>query len=286
MTTFAPAAAPTDPQAARGASAPMPRLWARFSVRAGTAIQAAGITVGAAALATAAYWHVAGGLRLALMTAGWLAIYLSSHAVAHVAVGRAAGIRFRAYGVRGTDHPENYPPGVRQLMSVLPMWSALTDKASMRQAGRWAKAAMFAAGETSTTVVSIAAAAYAACTHTPGGHALLAGSILWAIAATITTAIVPKGDYAKALRALGWRTTADAKPVPATRERTTGPGRRGPRGHELRNAVAGWSVVNLALIAAWAGTGAGFPWFAFILVPSVIGVGSWARQGRRETAAR
>ena len=45
-------------------------------------------------------------------------------------------------------------------------------------------------------------------------------------------------------------------------------------------------MVNLALIAAWAGTGAGFPWFAFILVPSVIGVGSWARQGRRETAAR
>jgi hypothetical protein len=286
MTTFAPAAAPTDPQAARGASAPMPRLWARFSVRAGTAIQAAGITVGAAALATAAHWHVAGGLRLALTAAGWLAIYLSSHAVAHVAVGRAAGIRFRAYGVRGTDHPENYPPGVRQLMSVLPMWSALTDKASMRQAGRWAKAAMFAAGETSTIVVSIAAAAYAARTHTPGGHALLAGSILWAIAATITTAIVPKGDYAKALRALGWRKTADAKPVPATRERTTGPGRRGPRGHELRNAVAGWSVVNLALIAAWAGTGAGFPWFAFILVPSVIGVGSWARQGHRETAAR
>ena len=74
MTTFAPAAAPTHPQAARGASAPMPRLWARFSVRAGTAIQAAGITVGAAALATAAHWHVAGGLRLALMAAGWLAI--------------------------------------------------------------------------------------------------------------------------------------------------------------------------------------------------------------------
>jgi hypothetical protein len=85
------------------------------------------------------------------------------------------------YSVRGTDHPENYPPGVRQLMSVLPMWSALTDKASMRQADRWAKAAMFAAGETSTIVVSIAAAAYAARTGTPGGHVLLAGSIVWVI---------------------------------------------------------------------------------------------------------
>jgi hypothetical protein len=280
-TTPATTTAPPATQAA----APMPRLWARFSVRTGTVIQAAGIAAGAAALGTAARLHAAGGLRLALLAAGWLAIYLSSHAIAHVAVGRVAGIRFRAYGVRGTDHPENYPPGLRQLMSILPMWSALTDKASMRQAGRWAKAAMFAAGETSTTVTSIAAAAYAARTHTPGGHALLAGSILWAIAATITTAIVPKGDYAKALRALGWRKPA-AKPAQGTRERTTGPGRRGPRGHELRNAVAGWSAVNLALIAAWAAAGAGFPWFAFILVPSAMGVTSWARQGRRETASR
>ena len=78
------------------------------------------------------------------------------------------------------------------------------------------------------------------------------------IAATITTAIVPKGDYAKALRALGWRKPATAKPAKVTRERTTGPGRRGPRGRELRNAVIGWSAVSLALIAAWAATGAGF----------------------------
>jgi hypothetical protein len=137
----------------------------------------------------------------------------------------------------------------------------------------------------SSAPASIAAAAYAAHTGTPGGHALLAGSILWAIAATITTAIVPKGDYAKALRALGWRKPA-AKPAQVTCERTTGPGRRGPRGHELRNAVAGWSAVNLALIAAWAAAGAGFPWFAFILVPSAIGVTSWACRGRRETATR
>jgi len=285
MTATTPAPASTVPPATPAPAAPMPRLWARFSVRAGTAIQAAGITAGAGALAAAARLHAAGGFRLALLAAGWLAIYLCSHAIAHVAVGRAAGIRFQAYGVRGTDHPENYPPGVRQMMSALPMWSALTDKASMRQAGRWAKAAMFAAGETSTTVVSIAAAAYAARTHTPGGHALLAGSILWAIAATITTAIVPKGDYAKALRALGWRKPA-ARSATTSRERTTGPGRRGPRGHELRSAVAGWSLVNLVLIVAWAATGAGFPWFAFVLVPSALGVGSWARQGRREAAAR
>ena len=202
-----------------------------------------------------------------MLLVGWLAIYISSHAIAHVAVGRAVGIRFRAYGVRGTDHPENYPPGVRQLMSVLPMWSALTDKASMRQAGRWAKAAMFAAGETSTTVASIAAAAYAAHAGIPGGH-------------------VPKGDYTKALRVLGWRKAPAVKPARPSRERATGPNRRGPRGNELRNAVIGWSLVNIAVIVAWAATGEGFPWFAIVLVPSVIGVASSARQGRREAVAR
>jgi hypothetical protein len=147
--------------------APMPKLWAKFSVRTGTLVQLAGLAAGLAGLVAAAHLRAAASIRLAALVVGWLAIYLSSHAIAHVAVGRAVGIRFRAYGVRGTDHPENYPPGVRQLMSVLPMWSALTDKASMRQAGRWAKGAMFAAGETSTTVVSIAAAAYAAHAASP-----------------------------------------------------------------------------------------------------------------------
>jgi hypothetical protein len=78
----------------------------------------------------------------------------------------------------------------------------------------------------------------------------------------------------------------DSKQAQAARGRTTGPDRRGPRGHELRTAVAGWTAVNLALIAAWAAAGAGFPWFAFVLVPSALGVGSWARQGRRQAAAR
>ena len=171
-------------------------------------------------------------------------------------------------------------------MSALPMWSALTDKDSMRQAKPWAKAAMFSAGETSTTIVSITSAAYAAHAGIPGGHALLTGSVLWALAATITVAVVAKGDYTKAMRALGWRKPIAAKTAKVSRERTTGPNRRGPRGNELRNAITGWTVVNLALIIVWAVNGAGFPWFAFVTVPSVIGVTSWARQGRREAAVR
>jgi len=279
MTTFPDTASTTS----TSTGSPMPRLWARFSVRSGTLVQLASIAAGAAVLYAAALLHAARDVRLALLASGWLAIYLCSHAVAHVVVGRAVGIRFRSYGVRGTDHPENYPPGVRQLMSILPMWTALTDMGSMGRAGRWAKAAMFAAGETSTTVCSIAAAAYAAHAHIPGGHALLVGSILWAIAATATVAIVPKGDYAKAFFALGWRKRPAPKPAAAQRERTTGPNRRGPRGNELRNAVAGWTAFNLGMIALWAHSG-GFPWFVFILVPSALGVGSWAVQGHRENA--
>jgi hypothetical protein len=44
--------------------------------------------------------------------------------------------------------------------------------------------------------------------------------------------------------------------------------------HELRTTVAGWSLVNLALIAGWTAAGAGFPWFALVLVPAAVGVGS------------
>ena len=261
----------------------LPKLWFRVPVGAGTAIQAAGIAAGAGLLGLANAARAQRGLSLALMGFGFLAIYLCSHAIAHVAVGRAVGIRFRAYGVRGTDHPENYPPVVRQLMSALPMWSALTEKESMRAASGRAKAAMFAAGETSTSLFSLLAAGYAAHAGLPHGHGLLAGTVLWTIASTVTVAVVPKGDYAKALRAIGWRKPLSATPKPP-RQRTTGPNRRAPQGNELRNAVVGWAVVNTALVGAWAHAGGGFPWFAFVLIPSVLGVGSWALQGRREAA--
>ena len=263
-------------------SRPMPKLWFRVPVAAGTAIQAAGVATGAALLGLAGAVQSQRGAALALMAAGWMAIYLCSHAVAHVAVGRAVGIRFRSYGVRGTDHPENYPPVVRQVMSALPMWSALTDRDSMRAASGRAKAAMFAAGETSTSLCSLLASTYAAHAGLPKGHALLVGTVLWTVASTITVTVLPKGDYAKALRALGWRQPQSAG---AARQRSFGPNRRGPRGNELRHAVAGWGIANAGLIGLWAHAGGGFPWFAFVLVPSVVGVGSWARQGRREAAA-
>jgi hypothetical protein len=261
-----------------------PRLWAGFSVRTGTFVQLSGLAAGAALLEAAA--HTSRGIAVALMAAGLLAIYLCSHAIAHVAVGRAVGIRFRAYGVRGTDHPENYPPGVRHLMSILPMWSALTDKESMRNASGRAKAAMFAAGETSTTFFSVLAGACAAHAGLPAGRTVLVAVIVWSLISCVTVAVIPKGDYTKALVALGWRSPSRPKASSPLPERTTGPNRRGPRGSELRIAIVGWSLANILLITVWVASGSGFPWFVFMLVPSALGVASWARQGRREALNR
>lgn len=181
---------------------PLPPLWARLSVARGNAIQGTGLLAGAGLLVLAARITGAAGWRVVLMLAGWLAIYICCHASAHWLVGRLVGIQFRGYGVRGTDHPENYPPGLRQVMSIFPMFSALTDKESMRAAPPMAKALMFAAGETSTTVCSLLAAGYAWRSGIPGGWPLFVFTVVWVVGSTIVTAIVPKGDYAKARRAL------------------------------------------------------------------------------------
>ncbi len=145
---------------------------------------------------------VATAVSVILMLLGWFVIYICCHALAHWAVGRVVGIRFRGYGVRGTDHPENYPPGLRQLMSVIPFFTAMTEKASMQKASAAAKAAMFSAGETSTTVCSLLAAGYAWLSGTPGGFTLFVVTICWDIGSTIVTSIVPRGDYAKAIGVL------------------------------------------------------------------------------------
>jgi hypothetical protein len=180
----------------------LPKLWFRLSEASGNAVQVAGLVLGAALLYVAAQLHASSIVRIVLMILGWLMIYICCHAIAHWAVGRLVGIRFRGYGVRGTDHPESYPPGLRQVMSLFPFFSALTQKASMQQASPVAKALMFSAGETSTTICSLLAAAYAWLSGIPGGFALFVFSVCWAIGATISTSIIPRGDYAKALRTL------------------------------------------------------------------------------------
>ncbi|EQD53685.1 hypothetical protein B1B_10094, partial [mine drainage metagenome] len=180
-----------------------PPLWLRVPVATGVAIQVGASAMGALLIAVACALPAAGpaGRELSLGL-GFLLIYLNTHALGHYLVGRAVGIRFRGFGMRGTDHPENYPPGLRQIMSFLPMWAVLTEPSSRRSAGRRAQAAMWAAGETSTTLCSIAAAGTAALAGAPWGQALLVVSVLWNLGASVVVTRIQKGDYAKALRAL------------------------------------------------------------------------------------
>lgn len=138
----------------------------------------------------------------ALMLLGFLAIYVCTHALAHWAVGRMVGLRFACFGIRGTDHPENYPPGFRELMSALPMFTAVSTRDSRAAVGRWGRAAYFAAGETATTVCSLLAAVLAMALGVPGARVFFIVMIVFSAAATVITAIFPKGDYAKALDAL------------------------------------------------------------------------------------
>jgi hypothetical protein len=196
---------PQTPQSERR-TAPQPParppFWLRLSVPAGNALQIAGLLLGVVLLALNAHLTSGAGVRFTLLLVGWFAIYCCCHALAHYVVGRLVGIRFRAYGVRGTDHPENYPPLARQLMQALPTFTAMTEKASMQQARPAAKALMFAAGETSTAVCSILVGWYALQSGIPGGLPFLVVMIGFNAFSTVVTAVMPRGDYAKALHAL------------------------------------------------------------------------------------
>ena len=182
-----------------------PPLRMKLSITRGNLIQAAGLAAGAALLATAATMTGHSPARLATALAGFLVIYDCSHAIGHYLAGRAVGIRFRFYGIRGTDHPEDYPPGFRQLMSAVPFWSVVTDKDSMRTAAPWKKALMFASGENATALCSLAASYAMMAAGVPGGRILFLATAAWNAVSTITVARTPKGDYAKALRALRTR---------------------------------------------------------------------------------
>lgn len=174
----------------------------RYTVAQGNTIQAAGILGGSALLGLSAALTGPGLARTALMLAGFIAVYLNCHSIAHYAAGRLVGLQFRGYGVRGTDHPEVYPPGIRQLMEATPFYVALSTKASREKAGRIAKAIYFSAGETSTAICSITFAAAATAAHIPGGQTLLMAMIGLNAVSTVVTARTPTGDYAKAIRAL------------------------------------------------------------------------------------
>ena len=151
---------------------PRPPLRMKLSIASGNLIQAGGLAAGAALLALAATRTGPGPVRLAVARAGFLAVYDCSHAIGHYLAGRAVGIRFRFYGIRGTDHPEDYPPGFRQLMSAVPFWSVITDKDSMRAApagttSTWPPASSAAATSPRTSPGSSAAPSSSAACSSP-----------------------------------------------------------------------------------------------------------------------
>lgn len=174
----------------------------RLTIRQGNALQLTGLLAGIGLLVAAAQIQSAAPARFALLLVGFASIYLNCHAIGHYLAGRLVGLRFRGYGVHGTDHPEVYPPGIRQLMQAMPFYVTLSTKESRERASRLAKAVYHAAGETSTALCTLAASYYAAATHIPGGSLLFISMIGFNAVSTVITARTPKGDYAKALRAL------------------------------------------------------------------------------------
>jgi hypothetical protein len=181
---------------------PSPRFWTKLPVLAGNLVQLAGMVAGVLLVVAAGATRSVAGVSVLLAVLGILAVYLCCHAIAHWLVGRLVGLRFAYIGVRGTDHPEAYPPGLRQVMAATPMFSTVSTRRSREAAGRGALAAYFAAGETSTTICTVLAALLAFLVGVPGGGIILVISVIWVLLAVVSTTFTPKGDYYKARQAL------------------------------------------------------------------------------------
>ncbi len=184
-----------------GAS-PRPPFWARLPVLAGNLLQLAGIAGGVLLIVLAGAVRSTAAISVLLAVLGILLVYLCCHAIAHWLVGRVVGLRFAYVGVRGTDHPEAYPPVLRQIMAATPMFTTVSTRQSRASVGRRALAAYYAAGETSTTICTVLAAVLALLLGVPGSVVILVIVIVWVLLAVVSTAVAPKGDYYKAREAL------------------------------------------------------------------------------------
>src|SRR5215472_3170560 len=195
--TFGDRAAGVPKLSAAPTPAPSPRFWAKLPVAVGNLVQLGGIVVGVLLILSAGASRGIAALSVLLAVLGIVAVYLCSHAIAHWAVGRLVGLRFAYIGVRGTDHPEAYPAGMREVMAATPMFTTVSTKRSRAAASPTAMAAYFAAGETSTTICTALAGLLAFLVGVPGGVVILIISIIWVLIAVATT-FAPKGDYYKA----------------------------------------------------------------------------------------
>lgn len=193
---------PARDNASVTATPPSPRFWTKLSVPVGNLVQLAGMVAGVLLILAGGATRSVAALSVLLAVLGILAVYLCCHAIAHWLVGRLVGLRFAYIGVRGTDHPEAYPAGLRQVMAATPMFSTVSTRRSREAVGREALAAYYAAGETSTTICTVLAALLALLVGVPGGGIILAIAVVWVLVAVATTTVTPKGDYYKARQAL------------------------------------------------------------------------------------
>src|SRR5262249_8718778 len=122
----------TSGDAGRAAAtlAPYPRFWVKLPVLAGNLLQLAGGVAGGLLIVVAATIRGTGVWSTLVLAMGLIVIYLCCHAVAHWLVGRLVGLRFAYVGLRGTDHPEAYPPGMRQLLAATPMFTTVSTRRS------------------------------------------------------------------------------------------------------------------------------------------------------------
>jgi hypothetical protein len=178
------------------------KIFGRLSIRAGNAVQIAGIAAACLALVAARSAHSTTTAVVA-MVVGWILLYFCCHAIAHWCAGRILGIRFAFYTVGGTGNPEGWPAGLRWLFEHLPFLGVQTEKASMQSASPMAKAIMWSAGVTSSAVVPTLSALWAWHSGVPWSKPFFLFTLFWAAGTLASNWRSHTGDYAKARRALG-----------------------------------------------------------------------------------
>ncbi len=181
---------------------PRRKIFGRFSITAGNALQISGIVAACLALAGARSAHSTTSAVVAVFV-GWVLLYFCCHAIAHWVVGRILGIRFAFYTVGGTGNPEGWPAGLRWLFEHLPFFGVQTEKASMQKASPIARAIMWSAGVTSSAVVPTLGALWAWCSGVPWSKLLFLVALFWAVGTLASNWTSRAGDYSKARRALG-----------------------------------------------------------------------------------
>ncbi len=181
---------------------PQRKIFGCLSIASGNALQSAGIAIAFLSFAAArsANSSVTAGGALVF---GWVLLYFCCHAIAHWLAGRILGIRFSFYTLGGTGNPEGYPIGLRWLFQHLPFFGVQTEKASMQNASRVAKAIMWSAGVTSSALVPTLGALWAWRMGIPWSKPFVVFALIWAAATLASNWTSRTGDYSKARRALG-----------------------------------------------------------------------------------